>query len=228
MFGPMYEHFSQRPVHYRAEAGSAMPCTEFQMRGITSGTRIATADGWRSVETIAVGDTVLTFDNGSQKVMAITRATQFVHDDIAPDFANPIHVPAGAIGNNEPMVLLAEQNVMIESDAAEARTGDPFALIPAKALVGFRNIERFRALRHFDVVTLHLVNDEMIYVEGGALLLTQSTVPGDIAALDEIGCSGRPAPYVAFRGREAADLVAALAEDDALKTGQAAAYAAAA
>lgn len=228
MFGPMYEHFRERPVHYRAESGSAMSCTDFQMRGITSGTRIATANGWRAVDTLCVGEPVLTFDNGPQELVAITRATQFVHDDIAPDFANPIQVPAGAIGNSEPMVLLPEQNVMIESDEAESRTGDPFALIPAKALVGLRNVERFRALRPFEVLTLHFENDELVYVEGGALLLTQSTIPGVIASLDELGRSGLPAPYVSFRGQDASDLVAALATEDAQEKGQAVPYAVAA
>lgn len=228
MFGPMYEHFRERPVHYRAEAGAALPCIDYQMRGITSGTRIATADGWRPVDALDIGDQVLTFDNGPQEIVAITRATQFVHADIAPDFANPIHVPAGAIGNSEPMVLLPEQNVMIESDEAECRTGDPFALIPAKALVGFRGIERFRALRAFDVLTLHFANDELVYVEGGALILTQASVPGDITSLDDIGRTGLPAPYFAYRGQDAADLVAALAAEDAQKPGQAAAYAVAA
>lgn len=217
MFGPMYEHFRDRPVFFRAETGSALPCSDYQMRGITSGTRIATADGWRSVDTLGVGDSVLTFDNGPLKLTAVTRATQFIHDHTAPDFANPIHVPAGAFGNSEPMVLLPEQSVMIESDEAEARTGDPFALIPAKALIGFRGVDRFRALRSFEVFTLHFENDELVYAEGGALLLAPSTVPGDIAALDEIGRSGRAAPYVAYRGQDAVELVAAFTAPDTLE-----------
>ena len=173
MFGPLYKHLRERPVHYRAEPGSARPCTDFQMRGITSGTRIATAKGWRKVEHVAVGDQVLTFDNGPQEVIAITRATQFVQPGAAPEFAHPIDVPAGVLGNAEPMVLLPEQNVMIESDEAEALCGDPFALIPAKALVGYRGVERFRALRPFEVVTLHFANDEVIYAEGGAHTMQQ-------------------------------------------------------
>ncbi len=225
MFGPTYEHMSQRPVGGPDHAGSSMSRTDYQMRGITSGTRIATADGWRAVDMLGIGDRVLTFDSGPQDIVAITRATQFVDEDTTPAFANPIHVPAGVIGNREPMVLLPEQNVMIESDEAEARTGDPFALIPAKALVGYREVERFRALRPFEVFKLHFESDEMIYVEGGALVLTQAVVPGQVAAIDDIG---GPAPYVAFRGREAAELVAALAEEDKTKTDQAAAYAAAA
>jgi len=220
MFGPLYEHFRDRPVFYRAEAGSALPSTDFQMRGFTSGSRIATVDGWRPVDTLAVGDSVLTFDNGPQTLTAISCATQFVHDHIAPDFANPIHVPAGAIGNSEPMVLLPEQNVMIESDLAEARTGDPFALIPAKALVGYRGIDRFRALRSFVVFSLHFENDELVYVEGGALFLTQSSIPGDIASLDELGRTGQASPYVAYRGKDAAALVAALAAPEPVEEAQ--------
>lgn len=214
MFGPMKEFYREGPLQYRAEAGSERFRTDYQMRGITSGTRIATTDGWRRVDTLAVGDHVLTFDNGPQKLAAVTRAIQFVQDDIAPDFANPIHVPAGAVGNADPMVLLPEQNVMIESDDAEARTGDPFALVPAKVLVGYRGIERFRALRPFEVLTLHFETDEIVYAEGGALLLTQSTVPGDIATLDTFGRTEAACPYVAFKGQDAAMLVAALIAAD--------------
>lgn len=214
MFGQTHEHFQDLPGD-RAGFGDALACTDFQMRGISSGTRIATTDGWRAIETLAAGDTVVTFDKGPQDIVAVTRAVQFQNDHFAPDFANPILVPAGAIGNSEPMVLLPEQNVMIESDEAEARTGDPFALIPAKALVGYRGVDRFRPLRSFEVFTLHLENDELVYVEGGALFLASSTVPGDIALPDDFGCSGEPSPYVAYRGQEAAELVASLKAADA-------------
>ena len=220
MFGPLYKHLRERPVHYRAEPGSARPCTDFQMRGITSGTRIATAKGWRKVEHVAVGDQVLTFDNGPQEVIAITRATQFVQPGAAPEFAHPIDVPAGVLGNAEPMVLLPEQNVMIESDEAEALCGDPFALIPAKALVGYRGVERFRALRPFEVVTLHFANDEVIYAEGGALMLARAVVPGDVASLDDLGQNGLPTPYVAYNGRDAVILVAAIAGQDTTRAPQ--------
>lgn len=220
MFGPMSEFYREGPLQYRAEAGAGRFCSDYHMRGIPSGTRIATREGWRRVDMIAVGDQVLTFDNGPRIVVAITRSIQFVHEDIAPDFANPIHVPAGAIGNSEPLVLLPEQSVMIESDLAEAWSGDPFALIPAKALVGYRGVERFRALRPFEVFSLHLETDELVYAEGGALLRTQSTVAGDIAALDEIGQAGADFPYVTYRGQDAEALVAGLlAEDEEHTTG---------
>lgn len=228
MFGPLYKHLRERPVRFRAEPGSATPCTDYQMRGITSGTRIATADGWRPVDALAIGDQVLTFDNGPQEIVAITRTTQLAHDSVAPDFASPIDVPAGVIGNDEPIVLLPEQNVMIESDVAEAKTGDPFALVPAKALVGYRGVERFRALRPFDVFTLHFTDDEVIYVEGGALTLAAAPVPGDIASLDDLEQSSLAAPYVSYGGLEAKALVAALDAAEPSTPEPTAAYAAAA
>lgn len=228
MFGPLYNTFRERPVRYRMEPGMSHACTDFQMRGITSGTRIATAEGWRPVEYLTVGTHVLTFDNGPQEIVAITRSAQFVHGDVAPDFASPIDVPAGVIGNSEPMVLLPEQNVMIESDEAEAISGDPFALVPAKALVGFQGVERFRALRPFEVITLHFANDEVIYAEGGALVLAQADVPGTVASLDDLGQPGLATPYVAYTGREAAALVAALGTQDTHAPTPAPKYAAAA
>ena len=228
MLGPLYNHLRDRPIRYRAEPGSAAVCSDYQMRGLASGTRIATDRGWRPVEALSVGDCVMTFDNGPQAIVAVTRSTQFIRAETAPDFANPIDVPVGALGNNEPMVLLPEQAVMIESDAAEALTGDPFALVPAKALVGYRGIERFRAMRAFEVITLHFSNDEVIYIEGGALSLTRAAVPGDLASLDILEHPDQPATYVACNGRQAAVLVAAMIAEDARKSERSAASAAAA
>lgn len=188
--------------------------SDYRLSGFTAGTRIATVRGWRPVEAITVGDEVLTFDNGAQEVVAVTRGAHFACSDTLPAFATPVDVPRGAIGNDDPMVLLPEQPVLVESDAAEAMTGDPFALLPAKALVGYRGIERFRSLRPVEVITLHLENDELVFADGGGLLLVPSAIPG-IAALDLIEAGGRPAPYTIARGARAEALVAAMSTEDA-------------
>ena len=78
-------------------------------------------------------------------------------------------MPAGALGNRGDMMLLPGQTVMIESDAAEEAYGDPFALIPAAALDGFRGIERVVPDARFEVVTLHFAQDEIIFANIGAL-----------------------------------------------------------
>jgi hypothetical protein len=186
---------------------------DYRLSGFTAGTRIATRRGWRPVEAIAVGDEVLTFDNGAQPVVAVTRGAHFACSDASPSFVTPIDVPGGTIGNDDPMVLLPEQPVLVESDAAEAMTGDPFALLPAKALVGYRGIERFCSLRPVEVVTLHFENDELVFADGGGLLLVPSSVPG-ITPLDQLDIGGRPAPYAILRGEKAEALVAAMSKED--------------
>jgi len=224
MFG-----LSKSPPHDPDERRHAEEClpedSDFRLSGFTAGTRIATERGWRPVEAITVGDKVLTFDNGAQRVVAVTRGAHFAVCDALPDFAAPVDVPVGAIGNEEPLVLLPEQPVLVESDAAEAMTGDPFALVPAKALVGYRGIERFRSLRPVEVISLHFENDELVFAEGGGLMLAPSAILG-IAPLDLLDTSGRPAPYLTLRGARAKALVAAMAEEDALSFSAAATVAA--
>lgn len=54
----------------------------------------------------------------------------------------PVHIPAGALGNCVEMTVLADQGLMIESDAALDQHGDPYAIVPALSLVGVRGITR--------------------------------------------------------------------------------------
>lgn len=216
MFGLNNNHRRNRASSARPQTGMSETGADatFRLSGFTSGTRVATAQGWRPIEAIAVGDRVMTFDNGLQTVVAATRGTHFAAGDL-PDFAVPIHVPIGAIGNEEPMVLLPEQIVMLESDTAEAVIGDPFALVPAKVFEGFRGIDRIRGLRPVEVVSLHFDNDEVIFADGGALMLAPSAVPG-IVPLDALGVDGGlPAPYTVHRGPVARALIAAMAAEDA-------------
>ncbi len=187
--------------------------TDYVMRGFASSTRIATERGWRRITDIKAGDRVFTFDNGLQTVMAVSRGTHFVASDSMPNFTNPIHVPIQAIGNEEPMVLLPEQVVMIESDVAEELTGDPFALIPAKLLVGFRGIERFRSLHAIEMATIHFEHDEIVYADGGALMLSPAAIAG-FALLDFVGGNALPAPYEVWKGDRARALIAGMVEKD--------------
>ncbi|GKY88173.1 hypothetical protein STA1M1_20420 [Sinisalibacter aestuarii] len=216
MFGLLKPHRRDALPRYRPEEGDGLSGkgSGFRLSGLTTGTRLASEFGWRPIEAIQVGDRVMTFDNGLQSVVAVTRGTHHAAAGDMPAFAVPIHVPIGALGNEEPLVLLPEQIVMIECDAAEDLTGDPFALVPAKALEGFRGIDRIRGLRPVESMTLHFENDEVVFADGGALLLAPSSVPGEVS-LALIEERGQPTPYAAYRGAEAAALVEAMKEEDA-------------
>ena len=110
--------------------------------GLVSGTKVATQIGWRPVEAVTAGDQVLTFDGGLQFVTGVTRQIIWTGGSQSDADTWPLHVPAGALGNREDMTLMPQQAVLVESDTAEAVFGDPFAMIPAAALDGFRGITR--------------------------------------------------------------------------------------
>lgn len=144
------------------------------MVGLVAGTRVATAMGWRSIEAIATGDKVLTFDAGLQTVMQVTRVPLWSGQTDCPKRFWPLEVPAGALGNRDVMQLPPNQNVMIESDAAEEMYGDPFSLIPAAALDGVNGICRVPPTEGLEVIVLRFADDQVVFGNNGALFFCPS------------------------------------------------------
>lgn len=170
------------------------------LSGLVSGTRVATQVGWRAVESLAEGDVVLTFDAGPQRIRAVSRTPIWEGRGTCPAQFWPLAVPAGAIGNSAPMRLLPRQGVMLESDRAEALSGDPFALIPAAALEGVGAIERSYPNDDLLIVSLHFDMAEVVFAEEGALMFCP-----EAANLLETAQAGYD--YQMYSEREAAALV---------------------
>ena len=139
----------------------------FLGHGLIAGTLVASELGWRPVEALAVGDRVATFDNGLQTIVDVRR-TQ-IRVDALPGDQRPVVVPVGALGNKRMTQLMPEQGVVVESDAAQDAFGDPFALVEASVLDGFRNIRRAHHVDELQIVTIFFANSEVIYVDGGLL-----------------------------------------------------------
>ncbi|WP_088623544.1 Hint domain-containing protein [Oceanicola sp. 22II-s10i] len=139
------------------------------MSGIASGTRVATARGWQRIDDVATGDRVLTFDNGLRPVRSIRRMPLWQGHGACPRRFRPLHVPAGVLDNREPMTVLPRQAIMVESDAAEDMTGDPFALVRAEDLEGICGIERIEMRRPIEVFVLEFDEDEIVFTAEGAL-----------------------------------------------------------
>ncbi|SEV96966.1 Hint domain-containing protein [Cognatiyoonia koreensis] len=144
--------------------------------GIVAGTKVATPTGWRCIEAIAPGDMVLTFDGGMQAVVSVQREVIWTDNVAANPATWPLHVPAGALGNREDMTILPYQAVLVESDAAENAFGDPFAMIPAAALEGFRRITRMAPAERIEIVTLQFAQDEVVFANIGALFFCPKSV----------------------------------------------------
>ncbi|SOB92621.1 Hint domain-containing protein [Rhodobacter sp. JA431] len=179
--------------------------------GIVAGTRIATAMGWRPVEAMAAGDMVMTFDHGMRPVRAVHRSHLFAGRAKLPRSMMPLAVPEGALGNASPMLLLPEQNVLVESDLAEAVFGDPFALIPAAALEGYRGITRITPHQRIEIITLQFDEDEVIYANGTGMIHCASVHGTSISAMiDEV------TGYVVLPMDMAQQIVAQMIEVDAL------------
>ena len=154
--------------------------------GMVAGTKVATPNGWREVEAIAAGDRVLTFDGGMQPVQQVER--HIVHlTPGTPAHLWPMLVPAGSLGNRSELWLLAEQSVLVESDTAEDVFGDPFALIPALSLEGFRGISRVAPPARFEVIVLRFAEDEIVFANVGALFHCPKGGTILDAALNEAG-----------------------------------------
>ncbi|MEL6463841.1 MAG: Hint domain-containing protein [Pseudomonadota bacterium] len=177
-------------------------------RGLLSGTRVATSMGWRAVEALAVGDLVLTFDAGLQSLVEVRREMFWTADAPAPAVYDSVFVPAGALGNSADLELLPDQGVLVESDAACDVYGDPFAVVSAKSLEGYRGIHRVAPRTQIEVVTLVFAEEQVIYAEGGALL----HCPRLMVHLDEIG--GVPSGYDVIPARDAAFLVECMKVED--------------
>jgi hypothetical protein len=157
----------------------------------------------------------LSFDGAPALVVGVQSAEVAGRLQDWPANRWPLRVPPGVLGNSEALRLLPDQPLLLECDAADRLFGDPFALLPAAALAGWRGIAPVAPGVAEQVFTPILQTDEVVYAAGGALLWC----PGDAAA----GLPGfdlRPdrgegrAGYLPLSLASARDLVAVLIAED--------------
>jgi hypothetical protein len=157
------------------------------LSGIASGTRVATAQGWRPVEALAAGDLVLTFDNGLQPVTHVARRMALPGDEA-------ILIPAGALGNQLAAFVAADQPVVLESDLAEDLYGDPFMVIEARALTGWRGIAPAHPAPGAMMVALSFETPQILFTKAGVLAAAEGQDGAEPTAL-----TGRRARVFAAR-----------------------------
>ncbi len=170
--------------------------------GLMAGTRIASMLGWRGVESLAKGDMILTFDNGMKEIVEIRRLTICLDAPQTDASLWPVIVPANALGNKESLMLLPEQGVMLECEAASDIYGDPFAIVVARALDGINGIHRAPPATRIELISISLAEDQVIYAEGGALIFC----PAQTTSLDRM-LQGNTSDYEVLGARDAEFLV---------------------
>lgn len=139
-------------------------------RGIIAGTKVISNLGYRAVETLEIGDKVLTYDHGMQVITDIHRET-FWQEGPDTDPADwPVIVPVGALANRVPLTLLQDQGILLESEAISDVFDLPWAVVPASSLEGLRGIERKAPLQEVELIAFSFAQDQVVYAEGGTLI----------------------------------------------------------
>ncbi len=148
-----------------------MPC-------FTPGTAIATRNGERAVEALAVGDGVITRDNGIQEIRWAGKRALDYGQLAAAGHLRPVLIAKGSLGHGLPerdMLVSPNHRILVPSH----RTMLPFAahevLVAAKHLVDNRLIRPVQAL---GVTYVHFMCDrhEVVLADGA---WTESFQPGD-------------------------------------------------
>jgi hypothetical protein len=178
--------------------------------GIVAATLIATERGWARASDLRPGDRIVTFDSGLQTLRALGRG-RLASAPRLPHRARPLAVPAGALGNRRPLTLLPGQSVLIESDKAEELYGDPFALVPADALEGWRGIARIDPEAEIEVRFLEFDGDEIVYAEGMALVHCPRHRPIRVGTVEELIAAGAGGAHLALPAAQGRALIAAMA-----------------
>ncbi|MBB5722843.1 Ca2+-binding RTX toxin-like protein [Loktanella ponticola] len=138
----------------------------------TPGTNIATPQGSRPIETLGIGDMVLTRDHGMQPIRWIQERTVPATDRFAP-----VRLRPGVVTGLERDLLVSPQHRMLfQGYRAELLFGESEVLMPAIHLIDDKMVTREEGGM---VTYIHMMFDEheVIYAEGAA---SESFHPGEL------------------------------------------------
>lgn len=134
-----------------------------------AGTMILTPGGEKPIETLSVGDEVVTFDHGPQKIRWIGARSLDVVDLAAKPKLRPIRIEAGAMGSGMPqrdLVVSPQHRMLVRSTIAIRMFNANEVLVPAHSLTEIPGIS---VVEDADTVTYyHMLFDqhEVVFAEG--------------------------------------------------------------
>jgi Hint domain-containing protein/hemolysin type calcium-binding protein len=152
------------------------------------GTHIMTDRGDRPVQSLTIGDQVITRDHGLQKIRWIGMRKTPARAEFAP-----IVIKQGAFNTTRDLVVSPQHRMLFCGHQAELMFGQSEVLVPAKHLL--TNDGVYQVVDGF-VEYFHILFDrhEIIYAEGAA---SESYHPGDYS-LAELGAPAREELFVLF------------------------------
>ncbi len=141
--------------------------------GITAGTLLETAQGWRKIETLTAGDRVQTLDGGLAKILRLDRRI------LSPEAETAlVHVPGGSLDTCSDLLLLPGQHLLLDTLNDPSLGGAPFALLAARALIGMAGVHRYYHPKAMEVLIPMFADEEVVYANSGLLLHCPSVIDG--------------------------------------------------
>lgn len=154
------------------------------------GTMIATASGERPIESLAIGDLVMTKDNGLQAIRWIGATPVTARElDLMPNL-RPIRIAAGALGEGLPsadLTVSPQHRILVSSKIAQRMFGADEVLVAAKQLIAIDGIDVVRAEEGVEYFHMLFDRHEIVLSNGAE---TESLLAGALA-LDHVGAAAR-------------------------------------
>ncbi|APG46481.1 Hint domain-containing protein [Phaeobacter porticola] len=136
---------------------------------------VETDRGFVQARHVKPGDMVYTLDGGAQEVTAVKHAV--------PRLTSLVHVPAGALGNDDALLLPADQKVGLELAAVERLFDVPTAMTKVVSLIGHKGISAAMPEKMARIY-LSFSEEEMIWAECGMLVHVAGAAANDSAFRD--------------------------------------------
>lgn len=152
----------------------------------TSGTQIATIGGLVAVDTLKVGDKIITRDNGYQEIRWIGRKKVSAGVLAMQPHLKPVLIRAGALGPDLPerdMMVSPQHRMLLTNAELMLHFGETEVLVPAKHLIDGKGVSQANAQ---GIEYIHVLFDhhEVILADGA---WSESFQPGDysLSTLDQ-------------------------------------------
>jgi hypothetical protein len=149
----------------------------------TTGVNILTPEGMRKIETLRVGDQVVTKNNGTQEIAWIGSTKTDFSKPSQLDAARlrPIRIVQGALGAGLPLrdlVVSQQHRILVSSKICTRMFGQPEVLVAAKRLIDLPGIDVDQTCDSIEYIHILFENHEIVFSEGAA---TESLFTGQEA-----------------------------------------------
>lgn len=171
--------------------------TTFDIICFTPGVLITTPTGEIPVETLKIGDLVITMDNGIQPIRWIGSKKLSGARLHACDHMRPIKIAAGSLGRDLPsrdMWVSPQHRMLVKDPIASALFGHGETLSPAKGMVNGTDITIDRSKTSVQYIHLLFDTHQVIFANGSA---TESFHPGE-ASINGLTDAARSEVYSLF------------------------------